>query len=152
MSLGAEVRLHPDAFDLLAVGELPMIGALDGSRIVLLEFPDGQIPAGALTAIRYLSDRHVQVMIAHPERNKDVMRDPARIKPFVDAGCLLQVTAASVIGAIRPRALACAHQLLASGMVAVVATDAHNMAHRPPLRGRPVRRSERSTGWGWPID
>lgn len=133
VSLGAEVRLHPDAFDLLAAGDLPVIGSLGNDRIVLLEFPDGQIPAGAAAACRHFADRDIRLMLAHPERNKEVMRDPSRITSFVDAGCLLQVTAASVIGRFGPQALACAHHLLARGLVAVVATDSHNLAHRPPL-------------------
>ena len=131
--LGGEVRLHPDALDLLGADDLPVIGTLGDDRVVLLEFPDGQIPAGADVACRYFADRGVRWLIAHPERNKEVMRDPMRIKPFVDSGCLLQLTAASVIGRFGPQALQAAHQLLAKGLVAVVATDAHNLAHRPPM-------------------
>lgn len=131
--LGGEVRLHPDAFDLLAVDDLPVVGKLGEDRIVLIEFPDGQIPAGAASACKYFAGRGVRWLIAHPERNKEVMRDPMRIKAFVDAGCLLQLTAASVIGRFGPQALDAAHQLLAKGLTAVVATDSHNMAHRPPL-------------------
>lgn len=133
VSLGGEVRLHPDAFDMLSSDDLPMIGRMDEHRIVLLEFPDGQIPVGAAASCRYFADNGVRLMIAHPERNKEIMRDPMRIKPLLDAGCLLQLTAASVIGGFGPRALETAHFLLAKGMVAVIATDAHNMAHRPPL-------------------
>jgi protein-tyrosine phosphatase len=131
--LGGEVRLHPDAFDLLAAGDLPMVGKLGGQRILLLEFPDGQIPVGAAASCRYFAKNGVRWMIAHPERNKRVMHDPMCIRPFVDAGCLLQLTAASVIGRFGPQALHTAHQLLAKGLVEVVATDAHNLTHRPPL-------------------
>jgi protein-tyrosine phosphatase len=131
--LGAEVRLHPDALDLLAADDLPVVGTVGLDRVVLLEFPDGQIPAGAETACRYFADRGVRWLIAHPERNKEVMRDPMRIKPFVDNGCLLQVTAASVVGRFGPNALKTSHMLLAKGLVAVVATDSHNLLYRPPL-------------------
>jgi len=131
--LGGEVHLHPDIFDLLDRDELPVIGRLGRDRIVLLEFPDGQIPAGALAACQYFADRQVQLLIAHPERNKEVMRDPTRIQPFVDAGCMLQVTAGSIIGRFGPQALKCAHHLLATGLVWAVATDSHNLVHRPPL-------------------
>ncbi len=131
--LGGEVRLHPDAFDLLSVDELPVLGQLGQDRVVLLEFPDGQIPAGALAACQRFADLGVRWLIAHPERNKDVMRDPLRIRPFLDAGCMLQLTAASLVGQFGPQALKTAHALLAKGMVSVVSTDAHNLAHRPPL-------------------
>lgn len=131
--LGAEARIHPDIFDLLARDDLPVIGMLGDHRIVLLEFPDGQLPVGAAAACRYLAERKVRVLIAHPERNKEVMRDPSRIKPFVDAGCMLQVTAASVVGRFGKQAYDTAHQLLMGGLVSVIATDAHNLLHRPPM-------------------
>ncbi len=131
--LGAEVRIHPDVFDLLAIDELPVLGGLGKDRVVLLEFPDGQIPPGAETACRLFADRGIRWLIAHPERNKDVMRDPLRLKPFLDAGCLTQVTAASVVGRFGPQAAACAHYLLANNMVSVVATDSHNLQFRPPM-------------------
>ncbi len=130
--LGGEVHLHPDAFDLLKQGELPAIGMWEGQPLVLIEFPDGAIPPGADTACRMFAEQGIRWLIAHPERNKAVMRDPARIRTFVDAGCLLQLTAASVIGAFGPTAAKTAHFLLNRGMVHVVATDTHNLAHRPP--------------------
>src|SRR5690606_29865623 len=131
--LGGEVRLHPDALDLLVADDLPVIGMIGADRLVLLEFPDGQLPAGAEVACRYFADRGLARLLAHPGRHQEVMRDPQRIQPFVDSGCLLQVTAASVVGRFGPQALQAAHQLLAKGLVAVVATDSHNLLHRPPI-------------------
>lgn len=130
--LGGEVHLHPDIFDLLARDELPAIGVQDGKPLVLIEFPDGSIPPGAETACRMFTEQGMRWLIAHPERNKAVMRDPARIRPFVDMGCMLQLTAASVIGEFGSAAAETAHILLARGMVHVVSTDAHNLRHRPP--------------------
>lgn len=131
--LGAEGRLHPGLFDLLAADELPLLGHLDGQSILLLEFPDGHIPVGALSACRILADRGIRPMIAHPERNKAIIREPSQIQSFVDIGCLLQVTAASVVGRFGPHAMRTADRLLAQGLVTIIATDAHNLAHRPPL-------------------
>ncbi|MDO4905422.1 MAG: hypothetical protein Q4A16_07730 [Lautropia sp.] len=133
--LGGEVHLHPDAMELLAQDELPFMGALSGRKVILVEFPDGTIPVGAEMVCRMFADQGIRWMIAHPERNKAVMRDPMRIKPFVDMGCMLQLTAASVIGAFGRPAAQTAHVLLSRGMAHVVATDAHNLAHRPPRLG-----------------
>ena len=133
LSLGAEVRLHPESLEAMLADRLPLIGELDGDRIMLLEFPDGNIPPGALQACQMMIRKGIRPMIAHPERNKDVMRDPDRIRAFLDAGCLTQVTAASVIGQFGEPALKAAHQLLAMGLISIVATDAHNLMHRPPL-------------------
>ncbi|MDO5102934.1 MAG: hypothetical protein Q4D91_08580 [Lautropia sp.] len=131
--LGAEVHLHPDMFSLWERYELPIIGWWEGQPLVLLEFPDGSLPPGSEMACRMSEERGFRWIIAHPERNKAVMRDPERILPFVDAGCLLQLTAASVTGAFGSAAARTAHLLLSWGVVDVVASDAHNLAHRPPV-------------------
>lgn len=133
--LGAELRLHPDTLARTVARRLPLIGRYEGSDVALLELPDGSIPAGALQACQRLIDSGIRPMIAHPERNKGVIRDPARILPFVEAGCLLQLTAASVIGQFGDAALGCAHALLALGIVSVVATDMHSVRARPPRLG-----------------
>lgn len=130
--LGAELRLHPDTVARVTVRRLPLIGRHEGSDVALIELPDGSIPPGSLQACKALVTAGIRPLIAHPERNKDVMRDPARIQPFVDAGCLLQLTAASVIGQFGEAALACAHALLAKGIVTAIATDTHNLRSRPP--------------------
>ncbi|MBA2351776.1 MAG: capsular biosynthesis protein [Burkholderiales bacterium] len=131
--LGGEVRLSAESLELLAENELPFIGDWEGNKVVLLEFPPGQIPAGAINAVGYLRARGILPMIAHPERNKDVMRDWRKIEPFVKEGCLLQITAASVCGMFGEAIQATAEQVLAAGWVCVVATDAHNLEHRPPV-------------------
>lgn len=133
LRLAAEVHLLPEALEMARRNELPTLGHWRGDRVVLLELPDGHVPAGAEKAAEFLMSLGYRPMIAHPERNKDVMRDVRRFKPFVDMGCLAQVTAASVTGAFGEPAAKCAAQLIDAGAVTVLATDAHNMAHRPPL-------------------
>lgn len=133
LTLGGEVRLLPECLEMAARGALPTLGTWEGDRVVLLELPDGQVPVGAEAAVQVLRSHGYRPMIAHPERNKDVMADYRRMKPFVDAGCLIQLTAASVIGGFGANAQRASLQLLDTGSVTVIATDAHNIAHRPPL-------------------
>lgn len=132
LSLGGEVRLLPECLEMAARGELPTLGGWDDDRVVLLEFPDSHVPAGADKATDFLRARGYRPMIAHPERNKDVMRDPRKLLPFLQQGCLVQLTAASVAGLFGAPALKSALQLLDAGVVTVIASDAHNLAHRPP--------------------
>ena len=131
--LGAEVHLLPESLALLASDELLYLGGVNGKKVLLLEMPDGQIPVGALSAVKVLVARGVVPMIAHPERNKDVIRNPRKIEPFLQEGCMLQLTAASVCGLFGASANQTATKLLDAGWVTVVATDAHNLAHRPPI-------------------
>jgi protein-tyrosine phosphatase len=71
-------------------------------------------------------------VIPHPERNKDVIRSLAKLDPLLDEGCLLQVTAGAVAGEFGPQAERRAAELLEAGLVFLLASDAHNLDHRPP--------------------
>ena len=136
--LGGEVHLQPEAFRLLHQGEIPFVGGWEGMRVMMLEMPDGHIPANAIHGVRYLLRMGVLPMISHPERNKAVMSRPRLLEPFVEEGCLLQLTAASVIGEFGPRAAKAAHEIIRRGWATLVASDAHNLRHRPS-RMRAVR-------------
>lgn len=137
VSFAGEVRLTPEVLDWLAEGELPFLAGPaavtgDARKAVLLEMPDGQVPLGADRFCNLLLNQGITPVIAHPERNRGVMEKLDRIRPFVDAGCQLQLTAASVIGEFGSKAHVTALQLLDQGWVNVVATDAHNLRGRAP--------------------
>lgn len=133
LHLGAEVHLLPESLALYEAGELPVIGTWGDREVILLEFPDAGIPVGAIKAVEFLLHRGAIPMIAHPERNKDIMRSTAKLEPFVRLGCLLQLTAASVCGWFGKPAHRAALALLEAGWTTVVATDAHNLRYRPPV-------------------
>ena len=98
IGFAAEVRLDYDILPLIEADRVPFLGTLEGYRVMLLEFPHSHVPVGADKFVAWLLARNIRPMIAHPERNKDLMRDPARLQPFVEQGCLLQVTADAVAG------------------------------------------------------
>jgi protein-tyrosine phosphatase len=129
---GGEVRISAEIISMVEEGEIPFLGTVDGYRIMLLEFPHSHLLLGADKLIQWLLARRIRPLIAHPERNKEVMRSVDKIAPFVKMGCMLQLTGASVIGHFGKPAQECAQKLIDREWVAVVATDAHNLAHRPP--------------------
>lgn len=128
----AEVRIGAEIMDLLFNEQLPFLGERDGKRVLLLELPHGQIPVGADNLVRWLNQQGVWPLIAHPERNKDVIRDPARLDAILQHDCGLQVTADSIAGGFGPMAQQRAIELLEQGLVTLIASDAHNLQHRPP--------------------
>lgn len=130
--IGGEVRIGAEIIQLIEDGEMPYLGELDGYQILLLEFPHSHVIIGADKLVKWLLDRQIRPLIAHPERNKEVMRNIDKIGPFMEMGCLLQITGASVIGDFGVPAQECALRLLDRNWVSVVASDAHNLAHRPP--------------------
>jgi protein-tyrosine phosphatase len=99
---------------------------------MLLEFSHGQVPVGSEKLVDWLFARRVRPMIAHPERNKDFMRDPARLGAYAAAGCLVQLTADALAGGFGERSRDCAVEFLERGWVSVIASDAHDCEARPP--------------------
>lgn len=132
VSFAAEVRLDIEILPMVEAGRIPFLGEVDGFRILLLEFPHGNIPVGSDRLVRWLLDRKIRPVIAHPERNKDVMRDPERLAPFVSMGCWTQVTSGSLAGMFGPLVEACGLDLLERGWVTLIASDAHNRQVRVP--------------------
>ena len=128
----AEVRLTDEIMQQVENDEIPFYGKVDGYHIMLLEFPHGQIIPGSDKLVRWLLQRRIRPLIAHPERNKQVMKDPTQLTPFIKAGCWLQLTAGSVTGNFGERAQTVARQLLDEDVVAVLASDGHNSGARRP--------------------
>ncbi len=135
---GGEVRFGGEVMDLVEQDLVPYLGRLDGFRVMLLEFPHSHIPPGADRLVRWLIGQRIRPLVAHPERNKDLIKDPERVRPFIDMGCLLQVTAGSVFGQFGPASMSVAAHYLDRDWVFVLATDAHDARHRVPnlSRGR----------------
>ena len=134
----AEVRIGPEIMVLAEEGTLPLLGRADGYGLVLLEFPDSHILPGSDRLVAWLLKRNIRPVIAHPERNKEVMRNVDSIAPFVEMGCWLQLTGGSVSGVFGPRCRERSRQLLERGWAQLIASDAHDMPARQPEleRGR----------------
>lgn len=132
LGMAAEVRVDAELIHWLAQDKIPFLGQLNGKRVLLLELPHSHIPLGTENLISWLQQRDIQPLIAHPERNKDVIRRLDSILPFLRSGCLLQITAGSITGRFGKPAQQRARQLLEMDGVFAIATDAHNRRYRPP--------------------
>lgn len=130
--LGGETRMSPEGLALLATARVPLIGRHLGRAVVLLEMPDGLVPPGIDSVAAFLEARGATAMIAHPERNRAVMRDPSLLEPMLRHGWLMQVTAGALTGDFGAPARHCAFELLRRGWIHVIASDAHNLRNRPP--------------------
>ncbi len=133
LGLGAEVRISVEMLSMIPSGKIPFIGSWEGKQVLLLELPHSHIPPGSDKLVDWLLARDILPMIAHPERNKDIVNDLNKINPFVERGCLLQVTAMSVAGKFGDSAHKRACELLERDWVTILASDAHNANRRPPV-------------------
>ena len=135
LGFAAEVRLAYEVLPLIEAGRVPFLGELDGYKIMLLEFPHSHVPVGSDNFVAWLLKRGIRPMIAHPERNKEIMRDSSRLRPFLVDGCLLQLTADAVAGEFGAVCEARAIEFLENRWVTVLASDAHDIETRPPRIG-----------------
>jgi protein-tyrosine phosphatase len=93
--------------------------------LLLLEFPYRGWPLHLHETVFRLATRGFSVVLAHPERNAEVQADPERLRPVVEAGVRVQLTAASVDGRLGRPSQAAARTLLGAGLAHLLATDAH---------------------------
>lgn len=142
----AEVRFGMELMAGIAQNAIPFLGSWQDRKVLLLEFPHAEVPFGAERLTQWLLQRGIVPMIAHPERNKGIMRAPARLKPFIEQGCLLQVTASAVAGHFGAAAAEIAHSLLEQRLVTILASDAHNLQHRPPHLAEGLEHAARIVG------
>ena len=91
---GGEIAI--DWLDRLAEDDLIRFGLGGSPRYVLVEFPYAGWPLSLHEWIFRLVTKGVTPVIAHPERNSEVQDDPSELRPLVDAGALVQITAASL--------------------------------------------------------
>ena len=120
---GGEIALEP----LMRMdGESLARFSLGGSgRYVLVEFPYSGWPLPLPSQIDRLAALGITAVIAHPERSVEVQSRPQRLAPLVDAGALVQLTAASLDGRLGRSCRRAAMRLLDLGLAHVIASDAH---------------------------
>ncbi|MDY6823467.1 MAG: CpsB/CapC family capsule biosynthesis tyrosine phosphatase [Thermodesulfobacteriota bacterium] len=122
---GAEIPVH------LLEKEAARIG-LAASGNLLVEFPPNEIPPFARAMFAHLTGRGHAIIVAHPERNMQVIENPERLQKVLMPSVSLQITAGSLTGAMGRGARACAIYLLKKGLVTFIASDAHNAKTRVP--------------------
>jgi protein-tyrosine phosphatase len=132
LAAAAEVRLCTELPAWVEAAALPYLGEYQGYQVLLLEFPHSHIPTGTDRLVKWLVAKNVLPMIAHPERNREIQADPNKLLPFRRLGCLLQLTASSVLGDMGERSQQTALELLRQKAFHIVATDSHNLHRRPP--------------------
>jgi len=132
INMAAEVRLSEEILPMFGRAHIPFLGKHEGYKIMLLEFPHSHIPVGGDKLVKHLLSLGIKPLIAHPERNKAVMKNIEKIIPFLDMGCMLQLTSRSLTGGFGEKCKVSAEEMLLNGWVSVLATDAHNTTHRPP--------------------
>lgn len=135
---GAEIRLTPETVALYDSGELLTMG--DKENAILLELPELFIQESVIKVIGELVERRLKVIIAHPERNLTIRKNTAITGELVKKGCMLQITAASLIGTFGRPIKKLSEEIIHSTDNVCVATDSHNVSSRPPKIKKAMKR------------
>ena len=146
LAIAGEVRISDELLMLVPQKKVPFLGEWQGKKVLLLELPHSHIPPGTEKLVKWLLAQNIVPMIAHPERNKDILRNIDLILPFVEMGCLFQVTAMSMSGDFGKESEQRSIQLLEKGWITILATDAHNMKHRPPVLSKGYEAAKQIVG------
>ncbi len=134
---GGDVRIEEGMVEGLVSGEVMSLGDLRSH--VLLELPhELYFPIEGVLAS--LKRQGMTGILSHPERNRGLLREPDLLPALVEGGCLMQVTAGSLMGTFGPSSQQLAEWMLSEGLVHFIATDAHGTKSRRPLMRRAFER------------
>lgn len=119
---------------------------LNQSPYVLVEFPHTHLPRDAGQLIFALRAHGFWPIIAHPERNPSVIRNPERLFELLGDEVFVQITAASIAGQFGGEVRKCAAVLLKKKCVHFLASDGHSATWRRPILSEGVKAAGRIAG------
>jgi protein-tyrosine phosphatase len=128
----------------LPPGELEAL-RLGGSRALLVECPFTAVAPQFEQQLEQLQARGHRVVLAHPERSRLFLRDPALLPRLVRGGAVASLTAASLAGRFGGTPRRFARRAIEERLAHDVATDAHDTARRSPL----LRDAMCAAGFEW---
>lgn len=146
IAAGQEIRIHDDMLDAMHRQELL---SLADSRYMLLEMPSSRIPKGMADLIHELVIMDLVPVIAHPERNAEVAQHPERLEELIELGACGQVTSHSLLGGFGRRVEQTSWELLKTGCIGLISSDAHHVVRRGFRLGEAYSAVERTMGEQW---
>lgn len=131
-AIHAGCDLHLSYDNLRDALDYPTKYTVNHGPYLLVELPDLVSFAPIRQMLRELLNTRLIPVITHPERNASLQRHPRELKAWVADGCLIQITAQSLLGTFGATAQRAAHNLIESKLVHFIASDAHNITDRSP--------------------
>lgn len=110
-----------------------IIGTINGSRYMLIEFPMLEFNLDKIIDNLYeLQIKGIVPIIAHPERYKPFMKKPSLINELIKEGCLFQLNAGSLTGEFGKDVKKIAELYYENKIYNFVGSDAHRVDRRNP--------------------
>ncbi len=124
--IGAEVFYLPN---LLSLKDEPL-ATFGHGKYMLIEFQTNFIPDKHRETLFNLKMKGVTPIIAHPERYHSVQKDINLVYDWLNAGCIIQVDAGSLLGLMGKSAQEASHIILKQHWCQVIGSDAHDNKKR----------------------
>lgn len=128
---GAENSITPDLPRQVEEGTAFPLGL---GPYILVELPFQTFPPYTEQVLFQLQAQGYTPILAHPERNAALLKDPRLLERLVERSVLAQVTAASLWGGFGDSIRKAAEHFVRNGWVHLIASDAHSASdNRLPL-------------------
>ena len=127
---GCELHLTPENIE--DAMRQPSRYTIGQRGYLLVEFSNQLVPKTSGEILRRLAQAGARPVIAHPERNPLLRQRMAELEQWVRQGCVLQITAQSLLGGFGESAQVAARTMVTQGLAQCIASDAHNCKNRPP--------------------
>ncbi|KPG70211.1 tyrosine-protein phosphatase [Enterococcus sp. RIT-PI-f] len=125
---GQEVRITGGLIEDIRRNEILFTDLED--TYILIEFPTMEVPTYAERTFFELKSLGMTPVIVHPERNAYFRKDPNHLIPFLEMGCLAQLTAPSYVGTFGKDIQKTAKIMVEHNLVQMMASDAHGVKKR----------------------
>ena len=137
LTRGADAHLVPELLEGLQSGRVP---TLHNSRYFLLEPSHHVAPPHFEESVFQIMAAGFVPLVTHPERLTWIEDHYDTFVRLAERGAWMQITAGSITGRFGKRARYWSDRFLDDGLVAVVASDAHNTKARNPRMDEAVTR------------
>jgi protein-tyrosine phosphatase len=139
----AEVMAHPTMEASWRRGEI--LSVADQARYLLVEMPDG-VFVDLRGIVRRLRQAGVRPILAHPERQPELLHEAGQVEQLIAAGCLVQVSSGSVTAPPDRRSERALKGWFRRGLVHLLGSDGHSPSRRPPTMGAAYQQVVRWAG------
>jgi protein-tyrosine phosphatase len=139
----AEVMVRSDLTTAWTHGEFLSMG--DRGQYLLIEMPN-ELCVELIHLVKDLVQAGIRPVLAHPEREPELLHESGRIEELIRAGCLVQVSAQHVTQPRTKEDARALRQWFRRQMVHLVASDGHSPDKRPPLLAAAYQQIHRWVG------
>ncbi|MUT65077.1 tyrosine-protein phosphatase [Paenibacillus sp. NEAU-GSW1] len=143
---GQEIHVH---HHLLNNWDNGLLLPLAGSKYVLLEMPSSRIPEHMDQLVYELKLAGISAVIAHPERNAEIVKHPERLAELIALGAYAQVTSHSLVGGFGRTIERAAWHLCRHRLIHFIASDAHHLEWRGFRMKEAFERAAGTLGEQW---